>query len=92
MKVASEVFEKPYWDVSTKNWAGKYIAAAKEAGMLSYVDRNYLHPKDGLARSEAVEMLSKTTLAGNKIEDLYSWEKGFKRETIPSRPRLRASL
>jgi len=92
LKVASEVYEKPYWDVAVNHWAAKYIQAAKESGMLKYVKRNYLAPKASLPRSEAVEMLSKTTLAGGKIKDLYTWEKGFKRETAPARPELRGSL
>jgi len=86
------VYEKPYWDVETSHWAAKYIQAAKDAGMLSYIERNRLSPKSELARSEAVEMLSKTSLAGAEIKDLYSWEKGFQREVVPERPRLRASL
>lgn len=92
LKTASEVFEKPYWDVATTHWAAKYIQAAKEAGMLKYVKRNYLGPKTNLPRSEAVEMLSKTTLAGGKIQDLYTWEKGFQREVVPMRPTIKASL
>jgi hypothetical protein len=92
LKVASEVFEKPYWDVAINHWAAKYVQAAKEAGMLKYVKRNYLKPKAALPRSEAVEMLSKTSLAGGKIKDLYTWEKGFKREVSPTRPTLKGSL
>ena len=88
----AQVYEKPYWDVETNHWAAKYIQAAKDAGMLSYIERNRMSPKANLARAEAVEMLSKTTLAGNEIKDLYSWEKGFRREVVPERPRLRASL
>jgi len=92
LRVASEVFEKPYWDVQTNHWAARYIQAAKEAGMLKYVERNYLRPKDKLARAEAVEMLSKTALAGGRIKDLYTWEKGFKPEVTPARPTIRASI
>jgi hypothetical protein len=92
MKVAYEVYEKPYWDVSTSYWGAKYIQAAKEQGMLKYVQRNYLYPKNNLARSEAVEMFSHTTLAGTRIMDLYTWERGFKREAAPERPALRGEL
>ncbi|MFC1540618.1 PorV/PorQ family protein [Candidatus Margulisiibacteriota bacterium] len=92
MKVAHETYEKPYWDVSSNHWAAKYIQAAKEHGMLKFVSRNYLHPKESLARAEAVEMLSTTTLAGTKILDLYTWERGFQRETLPGRPELRGEL
>ncbi len=87
----AEVYEKPYWDISTSHWAAKYVQAAKDAGMLSYIERNRLEPKANLARAESVEMLSKTSLAGKEIQDLYSWEKGFQREVAPERPRIRAS-
>ena len=88
----AQVYEKPYWDISANHWAAKYIQAAKDAGMLSYIERNQLQPKANLARSEAVEMLSKTSLAGNEIKDLFSWEKGFRREVVPERPRIQASI
>ena len=88
LRVASEVFEKPYWDVSTKYWGAKYIQAAKEYGMLKFVQRNYLNPTAELPRSEAVEMFAKTSLAGAEIQDLYTWEKGFKPNVTPERPSI----
>lgn len=87
----AEVDSKPYWDISTNHWAAKYIQAAKEAGMLNFIERNRLRPKEALVRSESVEMLSKTSLAGGKIKDLYTWEKGFKPE-LENRPQIKASL
>jgi hypothetical protein len=86
----AEVSEKPYWDIPTNHWAARYISAAKENGMLKFIERNKLRPKESLARSEAVEMLGKTSLAGGKIKDLYTWEKGFKPEM--ERPQIKASL
>lgn len=88
----ANVVEKPYWDISTKHWGAKYVQAAKAAGMLTFVEKNQLGAKTNLARSQAVKMLSKTQLAGGKIKDLYTWEKGFQRETTPERPQIRASL
>ncbi|MFH1386979.1 MAG: PorV/PorQ family protein [bacterium] len=89
----ADVDAKPYWDVSTSHWAAKHVQAAKEAGMLSFTNNNRLLPKSPLARSQAVEMLGKTSLAGGKIKDLYSWEKGFKPETTPiNRPQIKASI
>jgi len=87
----TEVYEKPYWDVSANHWAAKYIQAAKEAGLLKYVEQNRLRPKEGLARAEAVEMLAKTSMADAKIKDLYTWEKGFRRE-LEVQPKIRASI
>ncbi len=87
----AEVETKPYWDVSTSHWAAKYIQAAKENGMLKFVERNRLSPKSILARSESVEMLGKTSLANGKIKDLYTWEKGFKPGT-ETQPLIRGGL
>jgi len=81
---------KPYNDVPVKHWAAKYIQAAKEAGMLKYVEGTRLRPKEEVNRAEAVEMLSKTSLAMRRIDDLLSWDKGFEFEI--SRPTIRASL
>jgi hypothetical protein len=87
----ADVDSKPYWDVSTSHWAAKYIQAAKENGMLKYVERNRLRPKEALVRSESVEMLGKTNLAGGKIKDLYTWEKGFKPGT-ETQPTIRGAV
>jgi len=86
------VIERPYWDIEDSSWSAKYIQAAKQAGMLGFIEKNTLNPKESLVRAEAVEMLSKTSLAGGKVDDLYSWEKGFKREFTPIRPNTRAAL
>lgn len=86
----AEVDSKPYWDIGTNHWAAKYIQAAKENGMLQFIERNRLRPKEALVRSESVEMLGKTSLAGLKIKDLYTWEKGFKPE-LETRPSIKAS-
>jgi hypothetical protein len=92
LKLAS-VDAKPYWDVPTNHWAAKYIQAAKDAGMLKFVEKNKLNPKSALVRAESVEMLAKTSLAGGKIKDLYTWEKGFKPEFTPEqRPQIKASI
>jgi hypothetical protein len=87
----AEVDSKPYWDISTNHWAAKYIQAAKDNGMLKFIERNQLRPKEALVRSESVEMLAKTQLAGGKIKDLYTWEKGFKPE-MEMRPTIKASI
>ena len=89
----AEVDSKPYWDIATNHWAAKYVQAAKENGMLKFIDRNRLRPKEALARSESVEMLGKTSLASGKIKDLYTWEKGFKPEFTPEqRPQIQGGL
>jgi hypothetical protein len=89
MNVAA-VEVKPYNDVPVKHWAAKYVQAAKESGMLKYVEGTRLRPKEEVNRAEAVEMMSKTSLAMRRIDDLLSWDKGFEFEL--SRPTIRASL
>lgn len=87
----AEVDSKPYGDIGTNHWAAKYIQAAKDNGMLKFIERNRLRPKEALVRSESVEMLGKTSLAGGKVKDLYTWEKGFKPGT-ETRPEVKASI
>lgn len=89
----AQVMEKPYWDISTRHWGAKYIQAAKDAGMLTFVERNQLEPKVAMIRSQAVDMLSKTNLANTEIKNLFDWDKGFQQQIGPgARPRIRASL
>jgi hypothetical protein len=89
----AQVDAKPYWDIPTNHWGAKYVQAAKDNGMLKFIERNRLRPKEALARSESVEMLSKTALASGKIKDLYTWEKGFNRQFGPEqRTNIKASL
>lgn len=76
----TQVDARPFWDLPTSHWGAKYVQAAKDAGMLKFVEQNRLNPKTSMVRSEAVEMLGLTSLASGKIKDLYTWEKGFKRE------------
>lgn len=82
----AELVEKPFNDVEKNFWAAKAIQAAKEGGMLTFVENNSFKPKESLIRSEMVKMLSTTSLAGQKIEDLYTWEKGFIKEYRPAKP------
>jgi len=84
------VENKPYTDVGVKHWAAKYIQAAKEAGMLSYIEGVRLRPKEEVNRAESVEMLSHTGMASKMINELLAWDKGFEYEI--SKPALKASL
>lgn len=81
--ITTAAAESPYMDVSKDFWAAKYIEAAKSRGMLGYVESNYLKPKSELPRSEAVEMLSKTSVAAGRIDILRDWETGYGLEPKP---------
>ena len=77
----ASVKTKPYADVAVKSWAAPYIQAAKDNGMLSYIEGSKLGVKQDVSRAESVEMMSKTSVAGRLIKDLLSWEKGY--EFVP---------
>lgn len=90
-KLPLEVAEtRPYLDVKTSHWAAKYIQAAKETGMLTYISGPRLRPKEQVTRAEAIEMMSHTSMASKMINDLLSWDRGFEFEM--TRPTIRAGL
>jgi len=53
------------------------ITAAKEAELIEYINEDQLKPKQDLSRAEAVEILSKTSLAKYSIADLYNFDIGY---------------
>ncbi|MFA5840089.1 MAG: S-layer homology domain-containing protein [Candidatus Margulisiibacteriota bacterium] len=91
LPVASAATTNPYSDVSAKHWSAKYVEAAKTAGMLTYITGDKLGINTQVTRAQAVKMLSSTSVAGNLINDLYAWEKGFKRE-MQYRPKIHAGI
>src|SRR3989339_203522 len=85
-----KVEQKPFSDVAVDNWAAKYVQAAKNAGVLSYVKKGSLGVKQDVTRAEAIEMMSKTSMAGALIKELFSWEKGYRLKK--EKPMIKASL
>lgn len=58
------------------SWAGGYIMAADNAGMLEYTgDSEKFGPNSGFTRAEAAEILSKTTLGTDRISALLTGKK-----------------
>ncbi|MDI6731198.1 MAG: S-layer homology domain-containing protein [Candidatus Margulisbacteria bacterium] len=91
LPVASYASTSLYSDVPAKHWSAKYVEAAKNAGMLTFITGAQLGVNKPVSRAEAVKMLSSTSVAGNMINDLYAWEKGFKREMY-YRPKIKAGI
>jgi hypothetical protein len=53
------------------NWAAGYILAVDDAGMLEYMgEATKFNPNIGFTRSEAVEILAKTTLGQDRVKAL----------------------
>jgi S-layer homology domain/Glucodextranase, domain B len=76
--------ESPYPDLTAKNWASPYIAAAKTSGFLDYIGDKDFEPKKELTRAEACEILAKTSYGRAKIDTLYDWTVGFEMDKQPA--------
>ena len=67
--------EVPFKDIPGRHWAVKDIAAAKEAGLLKYLEGKPFEPKKKLTRAEAAEILSRTSFFADRLRAL-SFNKG----------------
>jgi len=72
-----KVLEAPYPDLPGRHWAAPLVTAAKQAGYLEYLDGRNFEPTANLSRAEAVEILSKTKFAKDKINNLMDFETGY---------------
>jgi len=77
LKQATKLEASPYPDLTARNWASPYIAAARDAGYLQYLADQDFQPKKELTRAEAVEILSKTNYGTARIDSLMDWTVGF---------------
>jgi len=71
------IYEKPFPDMALDHWAIKMVSAAKDAGLLKYLEGANFEPKQNLTRAEAVEMLSKTPFAQEKITKILDFSTGY---------------
>ncbi len=62
--------EVPFKDLPGRYWAVKDIAAAKEAGLLKYLEGKPFEPKKKLTRAEAAEILSRTKIFADRLRGL----------------------
>jgi hypothetical protein len=72
---ASRLPEIPFKDLPGRHWAIKEIGAAKEAGILKYLEGKPFEPDKELTRAEVAEMLLLTGPVAEKIRPLTEWEK-----------------
>jgi len=66
----SRVLEAPFTDTPGRHWAASSITAAKNAGLLDYLEGKPFEPNKPLTRGETAYILSRTDFAKNKINDL----------------------
>ncbi|MFA4967187.1 MAG: S-layer homology domain-containing protein [Candidatus Margulisiibacteriota bacterium] len=66
----SRVLEAPFSDIPGRHWAASSISAAKNAGLLDYLNGQPFEPNKPLTRGETAYILSRTDFAKSKIGDL----------------------
>lgn len=69
--------EIPFKDLPGRHWSTKYVAAAKNAGLLNYLEGRKFEPERPLTRAEVAEMLSRTKYFSEKIRDIMDWSRGY---------------
>ncbi len=89
LKLRESLSESPFEDLSKDHWAAKYIAAAKDAGMLRYLGGRDFEAGNNLSRAEAVEILTKTSLGYGKIGELLDFTVGFGEVKEVPKPRAK---
>lgn len=62
----------PFPDMTARDWSSKYVAAAKESGMLDYLVGQDFEPDKSITRAEVASMLAKTRFGQAKIESIKS--------------------
>ncbi|MFH1826591.1 MAG: S-layer homology domain-containing protein [bacterium] len=60
-----------YRDLPGRHWAFKYVEAAREAGMLDYIQWKVFVPQQRLTRAEAAYILAKTKVGQQRVDSLY---------------------
>jgi len=70
--------QKPYVDVAKKHWAAPAIEAAKDKGLIDYIQDKKFYPKRGLGRAESVVILTRTDAGSKAIDEMLDWDKGYK--------------
>jgi hypothetical protein len=58
--------------MTAKEWSSKYVAAAKEAGMLDYLQGQDFEADKSITRAELAEIIAKTKYGQAKIEQVKS--------------------
>jgi len=60
----------PFPDMTAKEWSSKYVAAAKEAGMLDYLQGQDFEAEKSITRAELAEIIAKTKYGQAKIDQV----------------------
>ncbi len=72
MEVPTGLREGPFSDMKAKDWSSKYVAAAKDAGMLEFLQGDNFEANKPITRAELAEMIAKTSFGQAKIDQVKS--------------------
>ena len=70
MELPSNLRTGPFPDMTAREWSSKYVAAAKGAGMLDYLQGQDFESERSITRAELAELIAKTKFGQAKIEQL----------------------
>lgn len=66
-----QVLEAPFPDVPGRHWSARSVTAAKQAGLLKYLEGKGFEPNQKLTRGETAEILYRTRALREKIAGLW---------------------
>jgi hypothetical protein len=70
IELPSSLRAGPFPDMTAKEWSSKYVAAAKEAGMLEYLQGQDFEAEKSITRAELAEIIAKTKYGQAKIDQV----------------------
>jgi hypothetical protein len=70
MALPNSMKQGPFPDMTAKEWSSRYVAAAKEAGMLDYLNGQDFESQKSITRAEVAQMLAKTKYGQARIEQV----------------------
>jgi hypothetical protein len=72
MEVPTGLREGPFPDMTARDWSSKYVLAAKDAGMLDYLQGQEFEANKPITRAELAELIAKTSFGQAKIDQVKS--------------------
>ena len=70
IELPSSLRAGPFPDMTAREWSSKYVAAAKEAGMLDYLQGQDFEAEKSITRAELAEIIAKTKYGQAKIDQV----------------------
>jgi hypothetical protein len=69
--IYGKILEAPFPDVPGRHWASREVQAAKEAGLLKYLEGRNLEPAKKLTRGLTAEILFRTSYVKKQIDKIW---------------------